>query len=265
MDKLTGRVVKARNWGRILIWLGLLIFFIYSFQAIIDLEQILYPRREEAFVRVLTALSQANFMESETRRQVVDKIWETVQIAFLATSLSTILAIPFTLLIARTSSSWGRAFNILLQPILAVIRSIHPLIFAFLTIIIVGIGPTAGVLALTLFSTAVLIVKFSEYARAHSSLSWTSLLQVDFPGLAFRHLSTNMVIATVLGFMGGGGIGFLLQQDLMLLNYRNAGVSLFAIIIVGSSLDLLSRAVWYRIQSSRAFHTAASQETASQI
>jgi len=386
MDKQTQRMAIVKNGGKILMWLGLLSFFVYSLQTIIDWESIGGPQRNRSIVRVLTALSQPNLFEyeyktretpvalekscqnpddlsqaeqvgdrtividlecprerktiytirgsgfqpntagyvawksntdneiwkfrdadflidnkgnfsitgtqidmenilsgrtiivveqfsktfrgfSETSHVVAEKLWETIQIAFLATVIGAILAIPFTFFSARSFSGWGRGFNILLQPILAVVRSIHPLITVILAIITAGIGPTAGVLALTLFSAAVLIERFSEYAQGHASLNWTALVTVHFPGLAFRHFPANIVIATVLGIMGGGGIGFLLQQNINLLNYRDASVGLLAIIITAGSLDLLSRTVWSKIQSTGDSHpfTPEKEEIASQI
>jgi phosphonate transport system permease protein len=177
-------------------------------------------------------------------------MWETIKIAFLATSISAIFAIPFTFFSARASSCWGRGFNILLQPILAAVRSVHPLIIvAPIAIVLAWIGPTAGVLALTLFSNCSVYCKLFRIAQQHTSLSWSVLLQVYFPGLAFRHFPINILIATVLGFLGGGGIGFSLQQDLSLLNYSDAGVAILAIIIASGSLDLLSRIVWYNSEN----------------
>jgi len=248
MDKLKENT-KIRNGIKILFWLILSTFFLYSFQSIIDFEEIKNSYRQESFIRVLTSLSKPNFLEGETNREVAEKMWETVQIAFLATTISAILAIPFTFFSARPSSFLGHGFNFLLQPFLSAIRSIHPLIFTIPAIILVGIGATAGVMALTLSSTAVLIGIYSEYAQQHTSTSWGSLLKVHFPGLALKHLPINILIATVLGFMGGGGIGFLLQLNLNLLNYGDASVILLACIIVIGSIDLLSRAVWRKIQT----------------
>ena len=111
-----------------------------------------------------------------------------------------------------------------------------------------GLGAAAGTLALTLFSTAILFGKYSEYAGLYVNLGWPELLKIQFPGLAFRHLSTNMTIATVIGYIGGGGIGFILQQNINLLNFRAASVQILAIIIIIASLDLLSRVVWRKIQ-----------------
>ena len=240
---------RVKNGIKILFWFGFLAFFVYSFQSIMDFEGLANPRRQEAFTRILTTLSKPNFFEGETSRQVAVQMWETILIGFLATTLSTVLATPLTFLSARPSTSWDRGFNILLHPILSVVRAIHPLIVTLLlTVVLVGIGPTAGVLALTLFSTAVLIESFSDYAQQHTFLSWPTLFKIYFPGLAFKQLPVSILIATVLGFMGGGGIGFLLQQHINLLNYQEASVAILACIIVIGSMDLISRAVWRKIQ-----------------
>lgn len=240
---------KFKNGIKILFWLVFLAFFVYSFQTIMDFEHIAHPRRQESVIRILTALSKPDFSDDENNRRVAAQMWETIQIAFLATTIGAVLAIPFTFFTARPSSFLGRGFNILLQPILSAVRAVHPLIITIPAIVLVGIGPTAGVLALTLFSTAVLIGNFSEYAQQHISLSWNTLFKVHYPGLALKHLPINILIATVLGFMGGGGVGFLLQQHINLLNYGDASVAILACIIVIGSIDLLSRAIWRKIQN----------------
>lgn len=358
------KIAKAGGW-KILIWAGLIFFFVYSYQATIDLEDVTDPRRQQALTRILTELTQPNLFEyeyetretpivlevdcqnpndttqeiqmgdgtivfdidcktsrraaytihgtgfqpnttgyivwypestfsswentefdvdkegsflvkdfpfliepivsghtvvvveqisktfrglSETSYRTIGGMWETIQIAFLATVISALFAIPFAFLSTQTSSFWKRGFNFLLQPLLAVIRSIHPLLFMFPAVALVGLGSTGGVLAITLFSTAILITDFSDYAQQHTSLIWHTLLKVHFPSLAFRRFTVNLVIATIIGFMGGGGIGFLLQQWFNLLDYRDASVALLAIIVSVASLDLLSRAVWLKIQ-----------------
>ncbi len=214
-----------------------------------DLEGTIDPRRQEIFIRILKALSKPNFLEGETYHDVAAKMWETVQIAFLATTISAIFAIPFTFFSARPSLFWNRGFNIFLQPVLSAVCAIHPLIIIIPVTVLVGIGPTAGVLALTLFSTAILIGNFSEYAQQHMSLKWAILFKIYFPGLALKQLPVNILIASVLGFTGGGGIGFLLRQQITLLNYHDASVAILACVIVIGSLDLLGRAVWHKIQN----------------
>jgi phosphonate transport system permease protein len=193
-------------------------------------------------------LSRPDFSNEKATRLVAVEMWETVQMAFLATTISAVTAIIFTFFSARPASAWGRGASNLLQIMLSVVRAVHPLLTTIPVIILVGIGPTAGVLALTLFSTATFIADYSEYTQQHASLSWPILLNVHFPALAFKHYHVNIVIATVLGFMGGGGIGFSLLQNINLLNYSDAGIAIFACIITIGSFDLLGRVVWYKIQ-----------------
>jgi ABC-type phosphate/phosphonate transport system permease subunit len=201
---------------------------------------------------IIENLSKTFLGFNETSHLAIMKLLETIQIAFLATSIGAILAIFFTFFSTKSTSWWGGAVNILLQSLFAVIRSLHPLITIIIAVSFAGLGPSAGVLAITLYSTAVLFVKFSDYAENHNTLKWSTLLKIYFPGIAFKYFPTNIVIATIIGFMGGGGIGFMLQQNINLLNYRDASVFLLAIIITISSIDLLSRAVWHNIQRTQA-------------
>ncbi len=53
----------------------------------------------------------------------------------------------------------------------------------------------------------------------------------------------NVRFSTIIGFAGGGGIGFLLQQNIRLLDYRSASAAMLAIAIVVSSMDYISSAI----------------------
>ncbi|MCB0144308.1 MAG: ABC transporter permease subunit, partial [Caldilineaceae bacterium] len=57
----------------------------------------------------------------------------------------------------------------------------------------------------------------------------------------------NVRMSTIIGFAGGGGIGFLLQQNINLLNYRAASAQIFAIAIVVSLMDYISSALRQRV------------------
>ena len=103
-------------------------------------------------------------------------------------------------------------------------------------------------MAITLYSTAVLIRNFSEYAQQHPSLKWANLLKVHFPGLAFKQLPINILIASILGFAGGEGIGYFLEYSFSTTTIRNHSVAIIACIITIGSMDLLSRVVWRQIQ-----------------
>ncbi|MDX1378297.1 MAG: phosphonate ABC transporter, permease protein PhnE, partial [Anaerolineales bacterium] len=50
----------------------------------------------------------------------------------------------------------------------------------------------------------------------------------------------NVRMSTIIGFVGGGGIGFILQQNVNLLDYRAASVNMLAIAIVVATMDYIS-------------------------
>ena len=122
----------------------------------------------------------------------------------------------------------------------------------------VGIGPFAGVLALTLHSVAALGKLYSEQvesidpgpieaiqatgANQLQTIIYGVVPQIVPPYIAFTiyRWDINVRMSTIIGFVGGGGIGFVLQQWINLLRYRQAGVAMFAIAIVVATLDFAS-------------------------
>jgi phosphonate transport system permease protein len=57
----------------------------------------------------------------------------------------------------------------------------------------------------------------------------------------------NVRMSTIIGFVGGGGIGFLLQQNINLLSYRAASVQMLAIAVVVATMDYVSSKIRERI------------------
>ncbi len=207
------------------------------------------PVEEAQAIRATVRTNVGPPMWSDNALATVDKLWETIQMGFLATAFSAIFATIFSFFLFRTWSGKFRIINFLLQPIFAAIRSIHPIIISIMAVIIVGIGSMAGVLALTFFFTAMLTAKYIEAMQENSDLGMSTLLSVYFPVIAFKELPVIMTVATIIGFVGGGGIGFLLSQNINLLDYRAVSTQLIVIILVVGSLDLLSKYVWRKIRA----------------
>jgi phosphonate ABC transporter permease subunit PhnE len=151
------------------------------------------------------------------------------------------------------------------RTILNVLRAIEPLIMAIVFVVWVGIGPFAGVLALTLHTIASLGKLYSEQVENISqgpieavtatgatrlqTIVYAVIPQIVPPYIAFTiyRWDINVRMSTIIGFAGGGGIGFLLQQNLNLLKYRQASVQMIAIAIVVASLDYISAKIRERI------------------
>lgn len=152
----------------------------------------------------------------------------------------------------------GYAIYMVTRTVLNAIRSVEPLIMAIVAVIWVGIGPFAGVLALALHTIAALGKLYSEQVESISPgpleainatganrlqmIIYAVVPQIIPPYISFTmyRWDINVRMSTIIGFAGGGGIGFLLQQNINLLNYRAAAAQMLAIAIVVASMDYLS-------------------------
>lgn len=138
------------------------------------------------------------------------------------------------------------------------LRSIEPLVMAIIFVVWVGVGPFAGALALALHTTASLAKLYSEQVESISTgpieavqatganrlqtIMYAVVPQIVPPYISFTlyRWDINVRMSTIIGFVGGGGLGLLLQQNVNLLNYRAAAVQMFAIAIIVASMDYIS-------------------------
>ncbi|MCI0645598.1 MAG: ABC transporter permease subunit [Chloroflexi bacterium] len=151
------------------------------------------------------------------------------------------------------------------RSVLNILRSIEPLIMGIVFVIWVSLGPFAGVMALTLHSIAALGKLFSEQiegiaegpveaitatgANRLQTIAYAVIPQIVPPYIAFTlyRWDINVRMATIIGFIGGGGIGLVLNQHITRLQYREASVMMLAIAVVVSALDYVSSKVRSRI------------------
>ena len=161
--------------------------------------------------------------------------------------------------------STGLAIYYVSRTLLNALRSIEALIMVIVFAVWVSIGPFAGVLALSLHTIAALAKLYSEQvesimpgpleavkatgATRLQMIIYAVIPQIVPPYIAFTiyRWDINVRMSTIIGFAGGGGIGFLLQQNINLLNYRAASAQMLAIAIVVATMDYISSALRERI------------------
>jgi phosphonate ABC transporter permease subunit PhnE len=152
----------------------------------------------------------------------------------------------------------GYVIYYIIRTILNGIRSVEPLVMVIVFVVWVGIGPFAGALALALHTIAALAKLYSEQvesilpgpleavtatgANRIQTIVYAVVPQIIPPYISFTmyRWDINVRMSTIIGFAGGGGIGFLLQQNINLLDYRAASVQMIAIAVVVASMDYIS-------------------------
>lgn len=215
-----------------------------------------------ASLELETSLPGGSLRPTATLTEVVDSMFVTIFMALLATTFGTILAIPLSFLAARNITyrgAVGKTVYFITRSFLNIIRSYEPLVMATIFALIVGFGnPFAGVLALVIVTTASLGKMFSESVEGIDSgpieaitATGANRAQVilygvvpqiipDFLSFTIYHWDINVRISTIIGFVGGGGIGYFLSQAMNAFAYDKAGAALLAIILVVWALDFLS-------------------------
>jgi phosphonate transport system permease protein len=192
---------------------------------------------------------------------VIEKMIETIFIGMMATFFGVIFALPVSFLAARNLMSVSSITLIIYyvtRGILNIIRSIEPLIWAIIGVIAVGLGPYAGILALTLHSIAALGKLYSEAIESidpgpieaiqATGASWVQTImfavipQIIPPFVSFTiyRWDINIRMSTIIGFVGGGGIGFLISQYIRLTDYDSVGIAMWFIAITVAILDYVS-------------------------
>jgi phosphonate transport system permease protein len=176
-----------------------------------------------------------------------------------------IMAVVGFLIEPKRPFAIGHTIYTFTRSVLNIIRSIEPLIYVIVFAVWVGIGPFAGVLALTIHTIAALGKLFSEQvedidegpveaitatgANRLQLIAFSVIPQVVPSYIAFTlyRWDINVRFSTIIGFAGGGGIGFVLVQNINLLRYRQAAVMMIAIAVVVMTLDYISSKIRSRI------------------
>lgn len=191
---------------------------------------------------------------------VLSSLVETVEMAFAGTFLGFLLSFPLGVLGTRTLFPGPVVLAVRL--LVAVVRTVPSLLWALIMVIVVGLGPLAGTLALALYTVGYLAKLYAEIlegidpeileavrglgARRHHIVRfvfWPEAANTILSQLLFM-LEYNIRSSTVLGLVGAGGIGFYMQIYISTLAYGRLATVLLAVLAVVLVMDALS--AWVR-------------------
>lgn len=182
---------------------------------------------------------------------------ETIEIGILGTILATFLAIPIGLFSARNIAP-NRVIYHLAKTITIFSRAVPEFIMAMILVIAVGFGALPGVLALG-FHTMGFLAKFFAEEIEHVSTGPIEALKAtganrfqiimfaivpqiipSFVGFTLYILDRNIRMATMLGIVGAGGIGYRLQSAFRMFHYREVSAIIIIIFVTIYIIDILS-------------------------
>jgi len=184
----------------------------------------------------------------------------TIYMAFMATIFAIVIAVPLSFLAARNLAQGiiGHAIYTVVRVVISITRSIDAIIWAIIFLVWVRVGAFPGVLALFVHSIADLTKLYSERLESIDSgpveairaaggnrlqvILYGIVPQIINPYLSFTlyRWDINVRMATIIGIVGGGGIGQSLYQYMKVSDYRSAGMMMLLIVVTVWSIDYMS-------------------------
>ncbi|MFB6838436.1 phosphonate ABC transporter, permease protein PhnE [Streptomyces sp. NPDC056361] len=192
---------------------------------------------------------------------LLDALWVTVKTALAGTLLGMVLALPVGVLAAHNVSPWPR-LSPAFRTLTVAIRGIPEIVLAIVLVVITGLGPVAGALALAVGSlgflgklTADSLEELHPGPSRALAATGASRRQVffaaDFPrvlpallGHVLYQLDVNIRSAALLGVVGAGGIGFELLNAARVLEYGL--VTTTVLLLLATTLLLEAFSSWTR-------------------
>lgn len=183
---------------------------------------------------------------------------ETIQLSVGGTLIGSFFAIP----VAIFSSSNIVKKSVIYNPIrfiMSLIRTIPVLVYAAMLMFIVGMGAMAGLIALSIFTFTIVSKMLYEVIETVDMLPYEAIestgankLQAirtavlpqvlgNYLSIVLYNFEINLRSATIIGFVGAGGIGLLLSDRISWRQYEDVGMILLVLFTVIILIESLSR------------------------
>lgn len=229
------------------------VLVVAAFQSV-DLSPIQLVTNLPDIWETATRLFPPDFTTS--RDALREGVVETVAIALVATFAGIILTLPFGFLSARNVAP-NRTVYVLARGLVVVIRSVPELVLALIFVAAMGLGPVPGVFALAVgtvgFLAKLIADRIEEVEPApreavvatgasRGQETMTAVVPQAMPSLvgnALYMLDVNIRLSTIVGVVGAGGIGFMLDQSAQTLRFQTTGAIVVTVFVIVYGLELL--------------------------
>lgn len=196
-------------------------------------------------------------------------IVDTLLIAYVGTLLGAIGGF-FLSFLAATNLGRSAWIRVSVKRFLEVCRTVPELVFALVFVIAFGLGALPGVLALAIHTTGALGKLFTEVVEnidmrpvegaTATGASWWQTVRfaavpqvlANFASYALLRFEINVRGASVMGFVGAGGIGQDLIEAIRKFYYADVSAILVLIIVTVMIIDLLTERLRHRFIAARA-------------
>jgi len=210
----------------------------------------------EGLPNLIIILEEINDVELSLIGTALWSMFETIQMAFIGTVVGAAISLPLSMLAARNLNS--KIVSGSIRAILAAVRTFPSILWAILFVIMVGLGPFAGVLAIIMYTIGFMTklqyesietVDSDPMDAVHSIgvSKWQQIRYVVVPESAAHLLSQllytfdyNVRHTSIIGLVGAGGIGFYIINYIKFFEYGKAAVFMLVVLAAVLIIDWIS-------------------------
>ena len=196
--------------------------------------------------------------------QIIEPLIMTLKMSVFGTALGVVFAVPIAFLGTEVVTN-NKVLTACIRFVLNIIRTIPNLLLAALAVAVIGIGEFTGVVTIAIFTFGIVAqlvyeaIETIDFSPIESCVAvganriqiafWAILPQVisQIAGYIFYALEINVRASTVLGYVGAGGIGVMLNSSLALLQYGRVSVIILMILITVTIVDFISESIRRRL------------------
>ncbi len=188
---------------------------------------------------------------------VIKPLLDTIKMSFLGSFLGALVSIVFAFL-ASNNMVKSKIINSLVKLLFSIIRTIPTLVSALIATYIFGLGTFAGTIAIFLFSFSYVGKLLYEQIETVNMGAYEALISMGYtntmafmkgiiPQILPNYLATslynfegNVRYAAILGYVGAGGLGLLINQNINWREYNRVGTILLALLITVFVIENIS-------------------------
>jgi phosphonate transport system permease protein len=260
MMAVGGRTVpkpRSRAW---LIWL-VMIAAVWGSVALTEFDLGIIVRRRYQFTVILEKIFNPDWGYFD---KVIPPLLDTIKMSVIGSAIGSLISLPFAVMASANINKSGFSVSAL-RVVLNVLRTLPTLVIASVCALIFGLGTFAGTVAITVFTFGIVAKMLYESIEtidmgafeameALGASKFQAFWSAVFPQILPTYLShclysfeINIRAASILGYVGAGGLGILINERIGWRDYEGLGTVLIALFVVVLIIENTSQALRRRL------------------
>ena len=251
-----GKVVKEKfNWTPYIVIIIIILSVICGIAT--DFKLSVLFKRSKQFWALLGNMFPPNW---DYLPDLAKPMLDTIVMSALGTAVGCFLALPMSFYLSA-NFKLNKVYLVAHRGLLSLLRTLPTLIYAQLLSIVIGTGTLAGTISIAIFTYTIAVKMLYEQIETvdmgpYEALESTGASRVKcmmkavypqikgyFWSTVLYCFETNVRSAAILGYVGAGGIGVLINQELKWRNYANTGLMVLILVVTVVIIETVSREI----------------------